>query len=746
MNSSRIVYEFGGFSLDRDERVLRRSGSPVPLTPKATEILLTLVQRHGHIVDKEELMREVWPDTAVEESNLTQNIYTLRKVLSNGVGKCLFIETVPRRGYRFVGSVRTRDQAPVGSLALSTPAIEPDVQPDGQTGSRAMGRIGPELFAATVDARGAPPRRRHRFEWVVTAVAAAAITAAVIWNTPSSSGVADAPPELTPRLSRVTNVGTVVRATISRDGRSLAYAVSAGARESLWVKDIHSGRPSQLIEPAVGTYRRGGGLSYAPGGWVYYTWFRPDLSSVGVFRIRDQGGRPERLANVWDLPSFDPRGERFACITTTSSSIRDSRLLVYDGNTQSPRVVAMRAPPMTFLQMRPAWSPDGKTLAAWSMSERAPLIRDLVTVSVDDRRERIISKQQLRAIDGMVWSSDGSSVIVGAREKASSPLRLWRIPFDSPVMRPLTTDISDYLLAGVTSDGRRLAAVRVDVARTLWVGPITDLSRARQVGSDAGELSELESIAWMPDGRVLYTSTESGNADIWVFDPPTGTRRQLTTNPHDDFNPASSPDGRTIVFASDRAGAIGLWAMSDAGERSVRQLTSGGDSRPSISADGWVVFQRGIIQSAPITLRRVPLKGGDAVQLDEGTSIRPVVSPDGRLVAYYWLLPERWALAVKPVNGGQPLQVFPLSSTHCGRTVRWSPDSRALAYVDCEGGVANIWSRRLDSTAAQKLTDFRSGHIVAFDWSHDGSQLAWITRSQVSDVVLIELPLGVAPS
>jgi Tol biopolymer transport system component len=522
--------------------------------------------------------------------------------------------------------------------------------------------------------------------------------------------------------------------------------VSAGARESLWVKDIHSGRPSQLIEPAVGTYRRGGGLSYAPGGWVYYTWFRPDLAAVGVFRIRDQDGRPERLRNIWDLPSFDPRGDRFACITTTSSSIRDSRLLVYDGNTQSPRVVAMRAPPMTFLQMRPAWSPDGKTLAAWSMSERAPLIRDLVTVSVDDRRERIISKQQLRAIDGMVWSSDGSSVIVGAREKASSPLRLWRIPIDSPVMRPLTTDISDYLLAGVTSDGRRLAAVRVDVARTLWVGPITDLSRARQVGSDAGELSELESIAWMPDGRVLYTSTESGNADIWVFDPPTGTRRQLTTNPHDDFNPASSPDGRTIVFASDRAGAIGLWAMSDAGEKSVRQLTSGGDSRPSISADGWVVFQRGVIQSAPITLRRVPLKGGDAVQLDEGTSIRPVVSPDGRLVAYYWLLPERWALAVKPVNGGQPLQVFPLSSTHCGRTVRWSPDSRALAYVDCEGGVANIWSRRLDSTAAQKLTDFRSGHIEAFDWSHDGSQLAWITRSQVSDVVLIELPDGVAPS
>jgi Tol biopolymer transport system component len=245
---------------------------------------------------------------------------------------------------------------------------------------------------------------------------------------------------------------------------------------------------------------------------------------------------------------------------------------------------------------------------------------------------------------------------------------------------------------------------------------------------------------------VLYTSTESGNADIWVFDPATGMRRQLTTSPHDDFNPASSFDGRSIVFASDRAGATGLWTMSDAGEPSARQLTSGGDARPSITSDGWVVFQRGVIQSAPIALWRIPLAGGDAAPLHEGTSIRPAVSPDGRLVAYYWLMAERWALAVMRVDGGQPVQAFPLSSTHCGRTVRWSPDGRALAYIDCEGGVANIWSRRLDGGPARKLTNFSSGHIDTFDWSRDGSQLAWITRNQVSDVVLIELPGRVPPS
>jgi Tol biopolymer transport system component len=78
--------------------------------------------------------------------------------------------------------------------------------------------------------------------------------------------------------------------------------------------------------------------------------------------------------------------------------------------------------------------------------------------------------------------------------------------------------------------------------------------------------------------------------------------------------------------------------------------------------------------------------------------------------------------------------------------VRWSRDSRALAYIDCVGGAANIWLRPLDGSPARRLTNFTSGQIDAFDWSHDGSQLAWITRSQVSDVVLIELPRPTPPS
>jgi DNA-binding winged helix-turn-helix (wHTH) protein/TolB-like protein len=99
-------YEFGRFRLDASERVLLRDRDPVPLTPKVFDILLALVERGGHIVEKDDLMKKVWPDTFVEEGNLTQNVSLLRKALGESRDSPQFIETVARRGYRFVAAVK----------------------------------------------------------------------------------------------------------------------------------------------------------------------------------------------------------------------------------------------------------------------------------------------------------------------------------------------------------------------------------------------------------------------------------------------------------------------------------------------------------------------------------------------------------------------------------------------------------------------------------------------------------------
>ncbi len=103
---AKHFYTFGPFRFDPEERLLLRDGKPVPLAPKVIETLLLLVQNAGHLVDKDDLMNRVWPDAFVEEGNLNKNIFLLRKVLSEATNGRDYIETIPKRGYRFVVDVR----------------------------------------------------------------------------------------------------------------------------------------------------------------------------------------------------------------------------------------------------------------------------------------------------------------------------------------------------------------------------------------------------------------------------------------------------------------------------------------------------------------------------------------------------------------------------------------------------------------------------------------------------------------
>src|SRR2546425_5172203 len=98
-------YQFGEFTVDTDQKVLLRQGKPLPVTPKLFDTLLILVENSGRIVEKEELMNRLWPDSFVEEANLTSNIQQLRKTLSDNARNPIYIETVARRGYRFIADV-----------------------------------------------------------------------------------------------------------------------------------------------------------------------------------------------------------------------------------------------------------------------------------------------------------------------------------------------------------------------------------------------------------------------------------------------------------------------------------------------------------------------------------------------------------------------------------------------------------------------------------------------------------------
>ena len=130
---TKTFYEFGAFRVDPRERRLLHNGEAVPLTPKVFDILLILVQSGGHILSKDEIMKLVWPDTAVEDGNITRNISTLRRALGDLSRNCQYIETIPWRGYRFVASVKeVRDETThpaFGSIAV-LPFVNAGGDPD----------------------------------------------------------------------------------------------------------------------------------------------------------------------------------------------------------------------------------------------------------------------------------------------------------------------------------------------------------------------------------------------------------------------------------------------------------------------------------------------------------------------------------------------------------------------------------------------------------------------------------------
>ena len=160
---AKHLYQFGPFSVDVAERVLWREGRPVALPPKAFELLLVLVENGGHLLEKEELMRRLWPDTFVEEANLSNNISLLRKALTQDDGH-RYIETVPRRGYRFVAAVEELAGEPaeliVEELARATLTLAEESTDSVQaarpwlTGSRARRLTGWGMAALALLAGG----------------------------------------------------------------------------------------------------------------------------------------------------------------------------------------------------------------------------------------------------------------------------------------------------------------------------------------------------------------------------------------------------------------------------------------------------------------------------------------------------------------------------------------------------------------------------------------------------------------
>jgi serine/threonine protein kinase/tricorn protease-like protein len=546
------------------------------------------------------------------------------------------------------------------------------------------------------------------------------------------------------KMSRLTNSGKVGTgretkfASISPDGKYVAYtAHDESGQTSLWVRHVATTSNVQIVPPA-GVDVDVAAPAFSPDS-NYVCYIRTEKNGPAIlYRVPVPGGTSKKLLEGMRVApiSFSPDGERFTFIRSLKE---EDALMLANADGTGEQILATRKYPEHFAQSA-AWSPDGKTIACPVRGLAGTYGSGVAVIQVADGTQKQLTSRRWVKVERVAWLSDGSGVIMTAEETLTSPFQIWQISYPEGEPHPVTNDLNDYHNVSLTADSSALVTVLTDITANIWVAPTGEWYKARQLTSE-GKMNGgiFGGTTWTPDGRIVYRSFAGGNSDIWIMDADGHNQKQLTDDAYLEHSLTVTGDGRYIVFDSDRSGSVHVWRV-DINGSNPKQLTTGvGAFWPRVSPDGkWITYTS--LGSGESNIWKVSIDGGQPVPITDKFASQPVVSPDGKLIACYSRDEQTGAMniALLPFAGGSPVKLFNLPQTaNLYDSVSWTPDGRALTYINGRGIVTNIWLQPVDGGQPKQLTDFNTDRILSFDWSRDGKWLA-VSRGVVNnDVVLI---------
>jgi Tol biopolymer transport system component len=444
------------------------------------------------------------------------------------------------------------------------------------------------------------------------------------------------------------------------------------------------------------------------------------------------------LTGIDNSLTFSPDGKQIAFFRRSiKEGDREDALMIANADGTDERKLARRGSTERFHRggafSSPSWSPDGKTIAI-PFGNFAENTMTVASVSVESGEVKILTSQRWFAVTQVAWLADGSGILFNALEhSAGAPHQIWQLSPATGETQRVTNDLISYRSFSLTANSDALAAVQDDQEAHIWVMPAGDSTRATQITSGKNFNADL---TWTPDNRIVYTSNASGSVDLFLTDSRGSNPKQLTVNSAANHSPSVTPDGRFIVFVSDRAGPPNTWRMDFDG-RNQKRLTDGvSEHYPDVSPNGgWIVYSS---HSRVPVIRKIGIDGGQPVQLTDYISSRPVISPDGKQIAcvYQENVGTPSKIAILSSEGGAPLKIFSVEPQ--GPNIRWTADGREIVFVSMDKGVSNLWAQPIDGGKPRKLTSFTSDRIFGFDFSHDGKQIAVSRGTTTGDVVLIK--------
>jgi Tol biopolymer transport system component/DNA-binding winged helix-turn-helix (wHTH) protein len=729
------VVRFGVFEVNCRTGELRKHGLKIGLQDQPLQILVMLLERPGEVVNREQIQARLWPSgTFVEfEHSIATAIKKLRQALGDDANTPRYVETLPRRGYRFIAPVN-------GPVAQPPSATEVDAPVKG---SRTWRR------------------------WIAPGGAAlllAGVAAGLIYFKREEPG-----PGLPRTLKRLTfDAGLQSGPSWSPDGRLIAYSSDRGGKFDIWVQQVGA------VSPIKVTTRPGNNWqpNWSPDGSQIV--FRSE-GDDGLIVVPALGGFERKISSFGHYPKWSPDGRQILFGNTFIAWLSKIYVATVDG--EPPREILTDFLKKSQIAARAVeWYPRSNRVSIWGKGIHG---LGFWTVSLDGTgpvesgMRPGIAEQLNKFAAGeraqFRWAPSGRAIYFEG--EWSGVRNIWKITVDSSTMRflsleRLTTGPGPDTDMGISSDGKKLAyAARTERIR-VWSYPF-DANSGRLLG-EGNAVTPTGFDAWRgdisPDGKDLaYVVNRAGEHELWQTSLPDGpTTLLLRATPTDVSSARWSPDSRWLGVQ----GSGGSLLLLPKGGGSAHTLTSPlfKGSMGDWSPDGrWIVsrqvthYQPGPVIPVEFRIVLLPLSAApkaEARGLLVTSSIRSHgtyegiyevrLSPNGRWMVFEAVTggtapggATNATLCVVPVSGGPWIRLT--EGQFWDDKPRWSPDGRTIFFVSARTGFLNVWGIHFDPKQGRsqgepfQVTSFANPKLMVAD------DLNWQSLSLSRDRLILSM-------
>ncbi len=713
------LYGFGAFIADPVVGRLYHGhgGDDVPLTPKSFKVLMVLVLSRGHLVDKEELFRQVWPDTFVEPNNLARNVSMIRKALHERDRDQEYIVTVSGRGYRFVAPLSEISRADfAGRVAPAEPAGLPD-----------HASVVPREWTAATAAEDMPLREPRRSSGLLAAVArprrplaVAALVAALLGSAGVlmiASWTRHGDPSSTRRVWQLTSTGRLDgEPTWSPDGQSIAYSSDRDGSFKIWTLRVSGGSPVQITAGPARDWQP----SWSPDG--RHIVFRSERDGGGLFVVPNAGGGARRVADSGQYPQWSSDGSRILFCQG-----RDLYIVGLSG--AAPSRVATEVLSSLSDRCRVAWHPDGRRISVHKYERGQGWEFWTVPLAGGPRVLSRIAEpvqQRLREVDlrlaGFAWSPGGDALYFEGHSERTQ--NLWRIRVNPRTLEwiagpdRLTTSAGLESGLAMSPDGTRLAFGSRFERTSVWSLPFDPVSG--QITGDGEAITPEGANARIldisPDGSQLVYRVNSRDTDeLWIrsLDRQADRLRKVEIDA-DIVHPRWSRDGTQLAYLRrpanrQHAAAVVLLAVNDEKEQQVGPAGQSPEMVYDWGPDGGSLLVRCSASSVRSAICRLSTSSTKpemhVIAADADRNLYAAAySPNGRWVSFI-AAPDlsRSTVFVSPAAGGPWAAVTDTADHSFQDLPRWSPDGRTLYFLSNRTGFWNLWGRRFDTDSGTPL-------------------------------------------